>query len=124
MSEPLDDSSQPLSDSEAFLSRATRKPRFALGRVVATPGALRLLQQTSTDALALLIRHVSGDWGDVCAEDAQENELSLAEGFRLMSVYSLPLDGPSLGDADCQNRIWLITEADRSVTTVLTPGDY
>lgn len=124
MSDPLDDSFNPFPDSAAFLSRVARKHRFALGRVVATPGALRLLQQTGTDAMALLMRHVTGDWGDVCAEDAQENELSLAEGFRLMSVYALPLRDRVATDADTRERVWLITEADRSVTTLLLPADY
>ena len=124
MSEPFDNSSDPLPDPVAFLAHATRKPRFALGQVVATPGALRLLQQSGTDAMALLMRHVTGDWGDVCAEDAQENELSLAEGFRLMSVYALPLGDRVATDADTRKRVWLITEADRSVTTLLLPGDY
>ena len=124
MSEPIDDSSKSSPDSAAFLSRVARKHRFALGRVVATPGALRLLQQTSTDTLALLMRHATGDWGDICAEDAKENELSIAEGFRVMSVYALPLGDQVATDRDGRERVWLITEADRSVTTLLLPGDY
>ena len=124
MSESFDNPSNPLPDPSALLSHATRKPRFALGQVVATPGALQLLEQTSTNAMALLMRHVTGDWGDVCAEDAQENELSLAEGFRLMSVYALPLGDQVATDGDGRERVWLITEADRSVTTLLLPRDY
>ena len=124
MSEPFDNPSNPPPDPAAPLSRATRKPRFALGQVVATPGALRLLQQTNTDALALLTRHVTGDWGDICAEDAQENALSVVEGFRLMSVYALPLSDRVATNTDPRERVWLITEADRSVTTLLLPRDY
>jgi hypothetical protein len=86
--------------------------RFSLGRAVATPGALELLtQEEVTNALA---RHASGDWGDVCPEDREENELSLREGYRLMSVYHT---------AD-RKSFWVITEADRSVTTVLLPDEY
>ena len=124
MSEPFDDSTNPLPDSALFLSRASRKPRFGLGRVVATPGALHLLAKTGTDAMALLMRHVTGDWGDICTEDAQENELSLTQGFRLMSVYALPLSEPAADTADSGKRLWLITEADRSVTTLLLPEEY
>jgi hypothetical protein len=61
-----------------------------------------------------LARHSSGDWGDVCEEDRKENDLSLKEGFRLLSVYTT-----STG-----TKLWIITEADRSVTTVLLPEDY
>lgn len=60
-----------------------------------------------------LRRHASGDWGEVCEEDRRENELSLREGYRLLSVYGT---GAS--------RFWIITEADRSITTVLMPDDY
>ena len=58
-------------------------------------------------------RHVTGDWGDVCREDAKENELSLKEGFRIFSVYKTSF---------C--KIWIITEADRSSTCVLQPDEY
>lgn len=59
-------------------------------------------------------RHASGDWGDVCPEDKKENEFSVEHGFRIMSVYTIPDGG----------KIWIITEADRSSTTVLTPEEY
>ena len=124
MSESFENPSNPSPDPSALLFFTTRKPRFALGQVVATRGALRLLQQTGTDAMALLMRHVTGDWGDICAEDAKENELSIAEGFRLMSVYALPLGDQAASDGDVRERVWLITEADRSVTTLLLPRDY
>jgi hypothetical protein len=124
MSDSFENPSDPLPDPSALLFLSTRKPRFALGQVVATPGALRLLQQTGTDAMALLMRHVTGDWGDICAEDAKENELSIAEGFRVMSVYALTLGDQAASDGDERERVWLITEADRSVTTLLLPRDY
>jgi hypothetical protein len=86
-------------------------PRFSLGQVVMTPNAARRIPwETLKDGLR---RHAAGDWGDVCPEDAEENELSLREGFRLRSVYGTG-----------EHRFWIITEADRSVTTVLMPEDY
>ena len=84
----------------------------SLGHVVATPGALRAL--TERDISTALARHRSGDWGECCLEDAQENDRSLATGLRLLSVYR------SAGGVT----FWVITEADRSVTTVLLPEDY
>ena len=86
--------------------------RFTLGSIVATPGALRAMNGSSM--WPYIKRHASGDWGDVCAADKKENELSIKEGFRIMSVHSVPGGG----------KIWIITEADRSYTTVLTPEDY
>lgn len=93
-------------------SDTLRTPRFPLGQVVATPNALsRITQEEIFGALA---RHVVGDWGEVCPEDNAENELSLREGFRLLSVYRSVVG----------ERFWIITEADRSATTVLMPEDY
>jgi hypothetical protein len=90
--------------------------RFALGRIVATPGALELLAATATDPAELLSRHVRGDWGcGVPPEDARENELSVREGFRIISSYRVGEDG---------SKIWLITEADRSSTCILLPEEY
>ena len=87
---------------------------FPLGRLVATPGALALLRRAGEDLLpALLERHRSGDWGDVSPEDARENEVSVRYGFRVLSSYRV-----------AGERLWLITEADRSVTTVLLPEEY
>jgi hypothetical protein len=90
-------------------------PRFPLGRVVATPGAIAAMQEAGVAPADLLRRHVSGDWGDVRAEDAAENDLSVREGFRILSSYTL--DGT---DA----HIWLLTERDRTVTTFLLPEEY
>ena len=87
-------------------------PKFSLGQLVATPGALEALNDESF--WPYIKRHANGDWGDVCAEDKAENELSLKESFRLLSAYHLP-DG-------C--KIWIITEADRSATTILLPEEY
>lgn len=88
--------------------------KFELGRVVATPGALEALQDAEVEALPYLQRHAQGDWGDLCKDDLIENELALREGFRLLSAYHLP---------DLV-KIWIITEADRSATTILLPDEY
>lgn len=103
-------------------------PRFALGQMVATPGALALLEQTGFSALALVSRHVHGDWGDCCAEDKATNELSVRQCMRVMSVYRL-VDAERLLQTPQDKRsslptVWVITEADRSVTTLLLPEDY
>jgi len=96
------------------------KEKFDLGDVVSTPGALKAC---SIDHLtACLARHVSGDWGVVCAEDAATNEEALIEGLRLLSAYPIDLAKPSKGWGD--NTLWIITEADRSVTTFLLPSEY
>ena len=88
--------------------------RLALGHVVATPGALEALQEAGQGALEFIRRHVTGDWGDLSAEDKAENELSVREGFRILSAYTLKSGV----------KIWLISEADRSATTILLPEDY
>ncbi|GAB5441336.1 MAG: hypothetical protein Fues2KO_16850 [Fuerstiella sp.] len=89
-----------------------RRLQFRSGSIFITRNAReRLNVDEVRDALS---RHLSGDWGDVCDEDRQENELSLREGFRLLSVYHAS-DG---------TKFWVITEADRSSTTVLLPEDY
>ncbi len=87
---------------------------FSIGRIVATPGALEALEQAGQSAHEFLTRHVSGDWGTLDADDRHENELSLRAGFRLLSAYRLRTG----------ERLWLITEADRSGTTLLLPQEY
>ena len=89
--------------------------RFALGQVVATPRALRVIEENNIDALNLLARHASGDWGCVPEEDKQENELSVKNGWRVMSSY--PIN-------DRGDKLWVITEADRSSTCMLLPDEY
>lgn len=88
--------------------------RFPFGQVVATPGALDALAKTGELAALFLARHGIGDWGVLSEEDIETNEHALANGGRLMSAYDL---------ADGQ-RLWIITEWDRSVTTLLLPDDY
>lgn len=89
--------------------------KFELGRVVATPGALAALEEAQDSANSYLTRHESGDWGTVPPEDWDENEFSLTNQFRLLSAYVL---------RDRTTKIWIITEADRSVTTILLPSEY
>ena len=88
--------------------------RFSLGSVVATPGALELIQQAGISPHELLARHQRGDWGIVPPEDAAANEDALRFGSRLLSSYLI-----CAGE-----RIWIITEADRSSTTLLLPEEY
>jgi len=86
--------------------------KFDLGRLVTTRSALDALNPQ--DVLDAIARHSKGDWGEVCEEDREENEFSLKEGFRLLSVYK----------DRSGTKFWIITEADRSATTVLLPEDY
>lgn len=80
----------------------------------ATPGALKALRRSGETALAYFARHMRGDWGEVDEADRAENELSLVHGFRLLSAYHT-----SAGE-----KLWVITEADRSATTILLPEEY
>lgn len=88
--------------------------KFPLGQVVATPGALNALAEAGQTPLEFIARHVSGDWGELDEEDRAENERSLNDDCRLLSAYTLR-DG---------TRLWIITEADRSSTTLLLPEEY
>jgi len=88
--------------------------RFPLGQTVITPGAEEALEIAGQTATEFLRRHAAGDWGELSDEDAKENELSLEKGFRLLSRYET---AKGLG-------LWIITEADRSTTTILLPLEY
>ena len=88
--------------------------RFSLGRLVATPGALTALSAANQAPFEFLARHQCGDWGDLSPEDKAENDLSVQEGFRILSAYRTRTNV----------KIWIITEADRSVTTILLPEEY
>jgi hypothetical protein len=89
-------------------------PLFSLGQMVATPGAVEVMERLGIGPLTLLARHVTGDWGDINPEDKGLNEQALRDEERIFSVY-----GPEDDD-----RLWVITEADRSATTILRPQDY
>lgn len=88
--------------------------KFPLGQVVATPGALEALEESSQLPQDFLSRHQSGDWGQVDGDDSAANDLALKEGSRILSAYKT-LKGVKL---------WVITEADRSSTCILLPDEY
>ena len=88
--------------------------RFTLGRTLITPGAEEALQIAGQTATEFLRRHMSGDWGELSDEDVRENEFSLKEGLRLLSAYQTGKG----------QKLWIITEADRSATTILLPSEY
>lgn len=97
---------EPFSGSEPRL--------FPLGRILATPGAVSQLEEAGQSPHEYLRRHAAGDWGDLDPQDQAANDRALSEGGRLFSAYTLPTD----------DRLWVITEADRTVTTLLTPMEY
>ncbi len=88
--------------------------RFPLGRTVATPGALDALSSNNQTPLEFFVRPVRGDWGDTDADDQERNEEAIKDGSRIFSVYNLR----------DSTRIYVITEADRSATTILLPEEY
>nr|WP_227460078.1 hypothetical protein [Cupriavidus pauculus] len=100
--------------TEAPCSTAAFTPRFAPGHVLATPAALAALTQADITPQSLLLRHLCGDWGDLDELDHQQNNFALAMSARLLSSYALPGG----------RKVWVITEADRSATTILLPDDY
>ena len=89
------------------------KPLFSLGQITATPAVFAHFNEHHQSILPLLRRHVSGDWGELCAEDKSENALSVRQGSRILSRYTV-----------AGETVWIITEADRSVTTALFPSEY
>jgi hypothetical protein len=95
------------------------RPKFSLGQVLATPGALEALEKSGQSPQFFLEKHQRGDWGEVCQEDKELNDQSLVDGSRILSAYKT-----LMGD-----RLWLITEAvgddgRRSSTTILLPSEY
>lgn len=104
-----------LTAGEQLLLRELQKPgKFPLGQMVATPGAMNALQEAGHIPPEFLLRHHHGDWGVLDNQDKHENEQSLIHGWRLLSAY----------DTRLSERLWIITEADRSSTTLLLPEDY
>lgn len=104
------------------------QPLFSLGSLYATPGALALLERHGVSAATLLARHQCGDFGQVGADSVRDNQQAIQHGNRILSVYRL-LDGAALERMTPAERrrtpqAWIITEADRSVTTLLLPEDY
>ena len=94
--------------------QSDKKSLFPLGQVVATPGALEALEDAGQDPGEFLLRHVTGDWGELDEHDRNENELGIQKGLRLLSAYR----------TNQGMRIWIITEWDRSATTLLLPEEY
>lgn len=88
--------------------------KFQLGQILATPGALEALQRSGQSPFVFLSRHAAGDWGDVCPEDWRANDRDLRHGGRLLSAYHTAM----------KEKLWIITEADRSATTILFPEEY
>lgn len=86
---------------------------FQPGKIVFTPAAMEVLSQPGAEFRTLLARHLTGDWGDLDAHDKAENDYSVKHGYRILSVYNV------LGQ-----RVYILTEADRSATTFLLPSDY
>ncbi len=91
----------------------TEPPKFALTRIVVTPGAIALATEQGVDLTGLLYRHSRGDFGRVCDEDREANERAMINGGRILSVYPNPM-----------GELWILTEHDRSYTTVLLPSEY
>jgi len=96
------------------MQQNSKQAAFKLGQIVATPGALAALKKARQQAGEFLVRRVNREWGDLPDEDRKENEYSLEHGFRLLGTYRT-----NAGD-----RLWIITEADRSLTTLLLPEEY
>ena len=88
---------------------------FNLGEICATPEATKAFQKADVSPLWFLAKHQDGDWGEVSAYDEAENSLAVKEGCRILSAYTLPKTG---------EKIWIITEADRLLTTILLPEEY
>ena len=92
---------------------ARPNPCFNLGQIVATSGAIEALAEVNCLPITLLNRHQSGDWGNLCDEDKAANNEALGNWDRLFSAYIIQ-----------DVKFWVITEADRSATTILLPSEY
>jgi hypothetical protein len=104
----------PGTETPEFSTMAVSTPLFELGQVVATPGAFATLESEGINPAELVGRHVTGDWGDLSPSDWAANDQAVKDGERLLSSYRLS------GGA----KVWIITEWDRSVTTLLLPSEY
>ncbi len=96
------------------------RPSFELGQIVATPGALAAT--TDEQRRYYLTRHSIGDWGNISREDCDANDRAVQDGERILSAHPINLGKPCEGFGE--NTLWIITEADRSVTTLLLPDEY
>jgi len=89
-------------------------PLFKLGQLLVTPGAMTALQVSGESPWSFVARHLAGEWGDLGSEDKSLNDEAVRSGERVLSAYT----------ASCGKRLWVITEADRSATTILLPEEY
>lgn len=105
---------KPNTESTVSCEKGTSSPQFSLGKIYLTNGATEALEASNQNGAEFLKRHHQGDWGDLCESDKEENDLSVKEGFRILSAYRMKTD----------ERLWIITEADRSSTTLLLPEEY
>lgn len=98
----------------SIINRIPDKPLFPLGKLVATRGAVEILKKHEISPFDLVTRHWQGDWGDLEMDDCYANDQALRHGERLLSSYRI----------DAETKIWILTEADRSATTLLLPEEY
>jgi hypothetical protein len=109
---------RPTLDSASSLFSVRHKlPMFSAGDVVATPDALDLLDRHALNAATILRRHMWGDFGTVCPEDRAANLAAIGNDARILSAYEVGPEGKT-------EKLWVITEANRSVTTLLLPSEY
>jgi len=113
-SQALDAERTWLEDNRLNSGGANVKPKFDLGKIVGTPGAIAALQESGQEPTFFLQKHVSGDWGGLSAGDKQLNDQALQNGSRIFSAYRTLRN----------EELWVITEADRSQTTILLPEEY
>lgn len=114
----MDDENAPAQPRASQTFNPNGPALFSLGNVVATPGALTLMQDHGIGAVIFLKRHRWGDWGNICSSDGAANQMSVANGSRIFSVYDIGSE-----------RIWVITEAvgddgKRASTCILLPEEY
>ncbi len=104
--------------------------KFELGKVFITPGAVEELKKLGVNAIRLLGRHQGGDWSEMDIEDQKENEYSVDKNLRIFSSYTIKGYRLTESGRPCSTweidgvRFWVITEADRSATTILLPSEY
>ena len=106
-------------DTGIHVSERSPLPLFALGNLSSTPAALAALQRRGISPTDYLSRHASGDFGDLDAHDTAANAAAVDSGRRVFSSYNLPACA-----GDRETKVWIVTEADHRVTTILLPSDY
>lgn len=97
----------------SIINLRPERPLFPLGKIVATPGAVDLLKKHELSPFDFISRHWQGDWGDLDEMDVKSNQYALRHGARLLSAFRID-----------DTKLWIITEADRSSTTLLLPSEY